>query len=122
MLYILSSKGPARERRGLAPESVEATQTMTTSSTARQAADEPAAATGPSSTSIREYRRHRKHLFPLDAYKATTAVGGIVIAYCGLVQEVPKGNPADVEEVSGAGREDCVTCVDLWLCQKWVRL
>jgi len=95
---------------------------MTTPSTARQATDESAAAMAPSSTSIREYRRHRKHLFPLDAYKAATAVGGIVSAYCGLVQAVPKGNPADVQEVSKAGREDCVTCVDLWLCQKWVRL
>jgi hypothetical protein len=95
---------------------------MTTSSTARHATDESATAIAPSSASIREYRRNRKHLFPLDAYKAATAVGGIVSAYCGLVQAVPKGNPVDVQEVSETGREDCVTCVDVWLCRKWVRL
>lgn len=75
-----------------------------------------------SSASVSEYRRHRKHRFPLDAYKTATATGGSVSAYCGIVRAVPKANPADIQEVAEAGTEDCVTCVDLWLGQKWVRL
>lgn len=97
---------------------------MTTPPTAiaRQSTDEPITAEAPSPASIREYRRHRTHLFPLDAYKAATETGGTVSTFCGLAQGVVKGDPADVEEVSQAGREDCVTCVDIWLSVKWVRL
>ena len=95
---------------------------MTASSAVRQATGQRAATITLSSASVREYRRHRRHLFPLDAYKLATAIGGSASAYCGIVEAVPKGNPADIQEVAKAGAEDCATCVDLWLGQNWVRL
>ena len=95
---------------------------MTASSTGRQMTGQLATTITRSSAPVREYRRHRRHLFPLDSYRTATAIGGNVTAYCGIVQAVPKGNPADIEEVDEACAEDCVTCVDLWLGQKWVRL
>lgn len=95
---------------------------MTASSAVPQATGQRAATVTLSSTSAREYRRHRRHLFALDAYKVATAVGGSVSAYCGIVQAVPKGDPADIQEVAEAGAEDCATCVDLWLGKNWVRL
>lgn len=98
-------------------------QTMTASPTVRQVTGQERASTITSSSGLAaEYRRQRKHLFPLDAYKTAAAIGGRVSAYCGIVQAVPKGNPTDIQEVTEAGAEDCVTCVDVWLGQKWVRL
>jgi len=95
---------------------------MTASPTVRQVTGQAASTITSSSGSVGEYRRHRTHLFPLDAYKKATAIGGRVSAYCGIVQAVPKGNPTGIQEVTEAGAEDCVTCVDLWQGQKWVRL
>lgn len=95
---------------------------MTTPSTVRQATGQSGPAISPTPASGREYRRPRQHLFELGAFKAATAVGGTISAYCGIVQTVPKGNPANVHEVSDASEEDCVTCLDVWLGQKWVRL
>ena len=95
---------------------------MTAFSVVRRVTGQRASTITSSSGSVREYRRHRTHLFPLDAYKTAIAIGGSVSAYCGIVQAVPKGNPTDIQEVTEAGAEDCVTCVDLWLGQKWVRL
>lgn len=115
MIYILSSF----RRQAAAKNRVRwEAQTMKPFTTFRQ---QPTTSTT-SSAAVREYRRDRQHLFPLDAYKAATAVGGSVRAYCGIVQEVRQSNPADVEEVAEAGVEDCVTCVDLWLGRQRVRL
>ncbi len=76
---------------------------MTASSAVRQVTGQRATPISRPSAPVREYRRHRTHLFPLDAYKTATAIGGSVIAYCGIVQAVPKGNPADIQEVTEAG-------------------
>ncbi len=96
---------------------------MTASPIVRQVPGQKRASTITSASGLAtDYRRHRTHLFPLDAYKTATAIGGSVSAYCGIVQAVPKCNPTDIQEVTEAGAEDCVTCVDLWLGQKWVRL
>lgn len=93
---------------------------MRPSSTARSAAGYPTP-TSCSPTSIREYRRPRTHLFPLEAYRAAVATGGSVRSYCGIL-EIPRGDPADVEEAVESRADDCATCIDLWHGRRWVRL
>jgi len=123
MIYVLPSTPECLARNAWArTECAGGTQTMTASSTVRQVTVLHATSFTRSSGSVREYRRHRKHLFPLAAYKTAAAIGGNVSAYCGIVQAVPKGSPADIEEVAETGPEDCVTCADLWLGRNWVRL
>ena len=73
-------------------------------------------------SSIREYRRDRQHLYPLEEYRAALAAGGVVTSYCGLDVTVRRGDPADVVEVAVADVDDCVTCVDVWLGSDRVRL
>ena len=50
------------------------------------------------------------------------AAGGRVRAFCGIVETVPAGDPAEVDGTDKVNAEDCVTCVDVWLRRKWVRL
>jgi len=95
---------------------------MRPSSTARPVADQPTRRSSPSPASIRNYRRPRRHLFPLEDYRAAVATGGAVRSYCGILETVPKGNPAEVEEAIESSEDDCATCVDLWHGRRWVRL
>lgn len=74
------------------------------------------------SAPIREYRRPRNHLFPLEDYRAAIASGGTVRSYCGILEAVRRGNPAEVEEASEASADDCATCVDLWRDRRLVRM
>jgi len=95
---------------------------MRPSSTARSIANHRAATTSSSSVSIREYRRPRTHLFPLEDYRAAVAAGGTLRSYCGILETVPRGDPAEVEEARASSADDCATCVDLWHGRRWVRL
>ena len=71
---------------------------------------------------IREYRRDRQHLFPLEDYQSALAIGGIVRSYCGIDELVRQGDPDCVAEVFAAEDQDCVTCLDIWRGQLQVRL
>ena len=95
---------------------------MRPSSTVPTTADHPTPTSSYWSASIREYRRPRTHLFPLEDYRAAVATGGIVQSYCGIFETVSRGDPDGVEEVSAATSEDCTACVDLWHDRTWVRL
>jgi len=95
---------------------------MSPSSTARPAANQPTPRSSCSPASIREYRRLRTHLFPLQDYRAAVAIGGTVRSYCGIVETVGRGDPSDVEEAVESSADDCATCVDLWHGRRWVRL
>ncbi len=77
-------------------------------------------AVSPSSGS--EYRRGRQHLYPLEEYRAALEIGGTVTSYCGLGENVQRGDPADVVEVDAPDADDCVTCVDIWSGRQRVRL
>ncbi len=95
---------------------------MRPSSTTRPLANQSAPTYSRSSAPVREYRRPRKHLFPLEDYRAAIASGGAVRSYCGIVETVPRGDPDAVEEASEESLDDCATCVDLWRDRRWVRL
>jgi hypothetical protein len=58
----------------------------------------------------------------LPYYRAAIATGGTVRSYCGILETVPRGDPADVEEALESSADDCATCVDLWHARRWVRL
>lgn len=74
------------------------------------------------STQLREYRRNRQHLYPLEDYQAAVAEGGVATSYCGITVVVRRGDPATVVEVDRPEAGDCVTCVDIWHGEQWVRL
>jgi hypothetical protein len=95
---------------------------MSSSFTARFSANQPTPGSSGSPASIRECRRPRTHLFPLEGYRGAIATGGTVRSYCGILETVPGGDPADVEEALESSADDCVTCVDLWQGRRWVRL
>ena len=71
---------------------------------------------------IREYRRDRQHLFPLEDYQSALETGGIVRSYCGIDELVRQGDPDCVAEVVAPEDQDCVTCLDIWRGQLQVRL
>jgi len=72
---------------------------------------------------VRQYRRQRQHLYPLDDYEVALATGGIVRSFCGIEAELPGGeDDGDVVEVDQPEARDCVTCVDIWLGLRLVRL
>lgn len=73
-------------------------------------------------SSLREYRRHRRHLYPLDGYLAARRVGGTVRTYCGVDVRLAVDEPVELADVDGVGAEDCVTCVDIWRGRDEVRL
>lgn len=75
-----------------------------------------------SASSVREYRRDRQHLYPLDEYSAALKVGGVVTSYWGLDETIERGDPADAIEVTAPAADDCVTCVDVWSGSDRVRL
>ncbi|WP_183093213.1 hypothetical protein [Nocardioides stalactiti] len=58
----------------------------------------------------------------MDDYRAAAAIGGRARAYCGVVELVPRLDPAEVEETTEAQADDCVTCADIWNGLSWVRL
>ena len=95
---------------------------MRPSSTPRRLANQSTPTYSRSASSIREYRRPRNHLFPLEDYRAAIASGGTVWSYCGILETVRRGDPDGVEEASEACSDDCATCVDLWRGRRWVRL
>ncbi|RHW26296.1 hypothetical protein D0Z08_15155 [Nocardioides immobilis] len=88
----------------------------------RRVADQPTPNTSMLPATIREYRRPRTHLFPLEDYRAAIAIGGTVRSCCGILETVPRGDPADVEEAVDSRADDCATCADLWHGRRWVRL
>lgn len=96
---------------------------MNSSSIVRHSFDQPLGERGAiSATPMREYRRNRQHLYPLEDYQDALARGGTVRSYCGLDATFLRGSPAGVEEVKEPESEDCVTCVDVWRGRQWVRL
>lgn len=72
--------------------------------------------------SVREYRRERKHLYPLEEFREAVATGGVVSSFCGLDMELPRGRGVDVVEVKEPAADDCITCVDVWHDCELVRL
>jgi hypothetical protein len=75
-----------------------------------------------SPASLREYRRQRQHLYPLDDYLSARQAGGTIKTYCGLDTTVAVGDPVEVADADGLDAEDCVSCVDVWRGSEVVRL
>lgn len=72
---------------------------------------------------VRQYRRQRQHLYPLEDYEAARATEGIVTSFCGIEAGPLRGeDDGDVVEVDRPDASDCVTCVDIWLGRRLVRL
>lgn len=96
---------------------------MSSSSIARPSGGQPPRPHGAvAATTVREYRRNRQHLYPLEAYRDALVRGGTITSYCGLGATCQQGDPADVAEVTEPEAEDCFTCVDVWRGRQWVRL
>lgn len=68
------------------------------------------------------YRRRRQHLFPLEKYRAAKATGGAVRAFCGVLEQIPAGEPDTVASREAVLADDCATCVDVWQGRSVVRL
>ncbi len=72
---------------------------------------------------VRQYRRQRQHLYPLDDYEAARATEGVVTSFCGIEARLLRGeDDGDLVEVDRPDASDCVTCVDIWLGLRLVRL
>ncbi len=96
---------------------------MNASSIARLSSGQPSRPGGAvAAAPVREYRRSRQHLYPLDAFQAALTHGGTIRTYCGLETTFKRGNPDDAAEVVQPAADDCVTCVDVWRGARWVRL
>jgi hypothetical protein len=106
----------------LEPSALEAPRTMSSSSTACPSAGQPTPRSSGSPAAVRDNRRPRRHLFPLEDYRAATITGGTVRSYCGLLETVPRRYPSHVEEAVESSADDCATCVDLWHGRRRVRL
>lgn len=63
---------------------------------------------------VREYRRDRNHLYPLEEFQKTVTDGVVVSSFCGLEISLPRGGGSGVVEATGPVARDCVTCVDIW--------
>lgn len=72
--------------------------------------------------SVREYRRNRQHLYPLEEYEDASAVGGTVRSFCGIEVAPLQSDTSDVVEAMQPEAEDCITCVDIWCDSRLVRL
>ena len=70
----------------------------------------------------RDDRRERQHLYPLEDYEFACTAGGTVRSFCGIELVLSAGTPADAAEATAPDDRDCVTCVDLWLGHRLVRL
>ncbi|RHW23941.1 hypothetical protein D0Z08_27240 [Nocardioides immobilis] len=71
---------------------------------------------------VREYRRDREHLYPLEDYQEALAIGSTVTSFCGIEVNLLRGDAAVVVEATEPGVEDCITCVDVWRQRRLVRL
>ncbi|KAA1426892.1 hypothetical protein [Nocardioides antri] len=71
---------------------------------------------------MREYRRERQHLYPLEDYQAAIAIGSPVRSFCGIDVALLCGDASDVVEVKEPDVQDCMTCVDIWRGRELVRL
>jgi len=72
--------------------------------------------------SVREYRRDRQHLYPLEDYQDAVAAGGTVRSFCGIEVVLIGGASSGAVEAIRPDPEDCVTCVDIWRDRRLVRL
>lgn len=96
---------------------------MDPSSTAARPSGQPVTCSPTSvPTSAREYRRERKHLYPLEEFREAVAQGGVVLSFCGLDVELPRSRCTGVVEATEPAADDCVTCVDIWRERRLVRL
>lgn len=100
----------------------EGTQTMDSSSNASHLSGQRLPRAVESPTSLREYRRRRQHLYPLDDYLAARQAGGTIRTFCGLDTTVGVGDPVEIADADGLAAEDCVSCVDVWRGRDVVRL
>ena len=96
---------------------------MDPSSTAARPSDQPVTCRPtPEPASGREYRRDRRHLYPLEEFREAVAIGGFVSSFCGFDVELLRGRGSDVEEATEPAVDDCITCVDIWRERRLVRL
>jgi hypothetical protein len=77
---------------------------------------------GITARSLRDARRERQHLYPLEDYEAAIAVGGIVRSFCGVFVRLTAQDDTAAVEAIAPEAEDCVTCVDVWYGRHLVRL
>ncbi len=96
---------------------------MDPSSTAARPSGQPVTChSTPAPASVREYRRDRRHLYPLEEFREAVAIGGVASSSCGFDVELRRGRGSDVEEATKPAVDDCVTCVDIWHGHRLVRL
>jgi hypothetical protein len=95
---------------------------MDSSSSASHASGQRLPRAVESPASVREYRRGRQHLYPLEDYRAARQTGGTIRTFCGLDTMVAVGEVLEVADASGLDAEDCVSCVDVWRGRDVVRL
>jgi hypothetical protein len=72
--------------------------------------------------SVREYRRDRQHLYPLEDYQDAAAASGTVRSFCGIEVALIGGDSSGGVEAIRPDPEDCITCVDIWRDRRLVRL
>lgn len=96
---------------------------MDPSSTAARAPGQPVTCRPTSVPApAREYRRDRRHLYPLEVFREAVAIGGVVSSFCGVEVLMHRGDCTNIVEATQPTAEDCVTCVDVWRERELVRL